>query len=405
MAYLFVYTRLESFDYRLIYAPSDKHLPQPNRGEFIDFAREVINTDVFGDIKSPRHAIIKREQYTLIGLGCNSVELGVIQSLVETRAIRVFIGVYFDHSLSDAQIQSFTEIGFYKDLYSQYITPLWHTNKRNETKVNSIVQPVEILESVSLSRSAEIKVNSCANLCEIYPCRVNVFSLLKSCIQYKDIDAVTLLNSEDHIKEATLYKFHNATIIGFEDTRTLQLRKTCEDNQEVMTSKGDDSKRDMNSRKDSHRTRRTINIDNRPNEEHNTIDLRIGSKIIKLINSILHGLGFCAKDYEPRHIKRPKSQKTELGTTQSKFIKVEESPQLVLETKEERKKKIAALQASFKESVETTESAEINGFVSPNKHIENSEASEDSQDLTSINDLRSLKVSHKESSDSDIEEI
>lgn len=120
---------------------------------------------------------------------------------------------------------------------------------------------------------------------------------------------------------------------------------------------------------------------------------------------MFHGLGFGAKDYEPRHIKRPKSQKTELGTTQSKFIKVEESPQLVLETKEERKKKIAALQASFKESVETTESAEINGFVSPNKHIENSEASEDSQDLTSINDLRSLKVSHKESSDSDIEEI
>ena len=37
--YLFIYTRLDKFDYRLLYAPDIKILPSHIRDTFINFAR------------------------------------------------------------------------------------------------------------------------------------------------------------------------------------------------------------------------------------------------------------------------------------------------------------------------------------------------------------------------------
>lgn len=213
MAYLFIYTRLENFDYRLVYAPECSFLPKDIRSEFIDFAREVIDSDLFGDISSARNAMIKRGSKTMIGLGINAQELDVIESTVEKRSIRVFLGLCFDNAVSDAQLCTLLDQQYYRTLYKEYITPLWGTNRRYENKVNSNIQSIEIPAAERCPSHGVISVNQRNNVCQIHPADIDTFSLFKACIKNEYSDAVTLLNSENHILKAPMYKFHNATVL------------------------------------------------------------------------------------------------------------------------------------------------------------------------------------------------
>ncbi len=81
-AFLFIYTRLDKFDYRLLYAPDKSFLPSPVREKFIDFAREVVNTDNLnnGRILAPRWSMMKENNLVLIGVGCYNNSLGVTES-------------------------------------------------------------------------------------------------------------------------------------------------------------------------------------------------------------------------------------------------------------------------------------------------------------------------------------
>jgi len=221
MIYLFVYTRLENFDYRLIYAPDNQVLSQPIRNEFIDFAREVINTDYYGEILTPRNAIIKRDAKTLVGIGCNNRELGTVQMKKENREVRVFFGIYYDKELADSQIATMVEINFYKNLFTQYIAPKMSLSRRYEDQVNSIVQSVEIPDTIPNAYSEEINVNSEIDVCRIHSCKTNPYALIKACLRFKDIDAVTFLNTDAHASKAPLYKFHNATVVNSESEKDL----------------------------------------------------------------------------------------------------------------------------------------------------------------------------------------
>ncbi len=74
-AYLFIYSRLERFDYRLIYAPSQSFLPSPTRDDFVSFAREVINTDnvANGGLNTARWSVIRRGNKVLFGGGTTKI--------------------------------------------------------------------------------------------------------------------------------------------------------------------------------------------------------------------------------------------------------------------------------------------------------------------------------------------
>ena len=225
-AQLIIYTRLENFDYRLIYAPSKQILPEPHRSEFIDFIREVINSDNFGSIKSPRYAVIKRNDLFLIGVGCDNSCLGEVKSNIERREIRGFYGVVSNEPIKSSVIQFLSQLDFYKDLFSKHIIPKWHTSKRNEDDINSIVEPFNINVDEQLTPIFDgLDINIDANLCKVYSDNIEPCSLINACLKCAIVDAVTNLNSEAHITSAPLYKFHNVTINESVFNKTISHKK------------------------------------------------------------------------------------------------------------------------------------------------------------------------------------
>lgn len=224
---LIIYTRLENFDYRLIFAPSRQMLPEPYRSEFIDFVREVINSDNFGSIKSPRYAVIKRNDLCLIGIGCDNSCLGEVKSNIERREIRGFFGVVSNEPFKPSVIQTLSQLDFYKDLFTSFIIPKWHTSKRNEDDINSIVEHLTInKEEQPTSIFDDIDINIDVNLCKIHSHQIEPSSLISSCVKHKNVDAVTNLNSEAHVTSAPLYKFHNVTINESVFSKTISYKKT-----------------------------------------------------------------------------------------------------------------------------------------------------------------------------------
>lgn len=224
MNYLFVYTRLEKFDYRLIFSPDNQTLPQPIRGEFIDFAREVVDTDNFGPIAIPRFAIVKRGNLSLIGVGCRNTVLGTCPSTEETREIRGFFGVVTD-SCSFEQINTLTNLEYYRYLFTKFIIPIWGISKREEDKINSIVQAITVPNTDLPFSQSLLDVNIDNNSCKVFPISTDAASLIKSCMSFNEVDAVVGLNSDKHILEAPLYIFHNVTICGVEEQSSLLLKK------------------------------------------------------------------------------------------------------------------------------------------------------------------------------------
>jgi len=219
---LFIYTRLENFDYRLIYAPSESFLPEPYRSSFIDFAREVINEDnsLNGSIDGVRWSYIRKGHLSLIGIGCHNNLLKELHSQKESRIIRGFFGVVVN-DMNESLITELTSMEFYKDLFCHYVEPLWSLSKKSEGKVNSNIQEIEIKAYPYDGQS--LKLNTDAHKCTILSCESQIEGLLCGAIRSCDVDFVTNLNTYKHVTMSQLYSFHNITVIGNFDSSNFDI--------------------------------------------------------------------------------------------------------------------------------------------------------------------------------------
>lgn len=224
-AYLFIYSRLERFDYRLIYAPSKSFLPDPIRSEFIAFAREVINTDNVsnGNISAPRWSIICRENKILYGIGIYNKELGDCYSELENRDIRGYFGIVFNYENGNLPMECFSLV-FFQDLFSSYFAPFWHAEKKDENKINSIVQKID-LAIEQTSTVPTIVLNTSSSFCKIIPEPIVVQEVINSAIGLNDIELVLGLNDIKHVTTANLSRFRNISIIGNSIEKSVPITK------------------------------------------------------------------------------------------------------------------------------------------------------------------------------------
>lgn len=213
-AYLFIYSRLERFDYRLIYAPSQSFLPSPTRDEFVSFAREVINTDnvANGGINTARWSVIKRGNKVLFGVGMYNKDLGDCSSTIETRDVRGFFGIVFNYEGGGLPNDIFT-ISYFQNLYASYFMPIWHTVKKDEYKINSIIQGIKIIIQNN-NLNEPILLNAHASICKILPESILVSDAINSALQIDDVELVLGLNDVKHVTSARLLQFRNVSIIG-----------------------------------------------------------------------------------------------------------------------------------------------------------------------------------------------
>lgn len=211
--YLFIYTRLDKFDYRLLYAPDIKILPSPIRDTFINFAREVINTDNIGNgpITSERWAMIKRDNLHLVGVGCYNNLLGHVESANEKRVVRGFFGLVFD-SYSQALSNKIFELDLYKDIFVNYVLPFWNLPKKDEYRTNSIIQEIDI-EACEKQDRGLISINDSPNICRVHSNMSSPYELFTSALSIKDADFVCNLNNSEHVLSHSLYAFKNITIV------------------------------------------------------------------------------------------------------------------------------------------------------------------------------------------------
>lgn len=213
-AYLFIYSRLERFDYRLIYAPSRSFLPSPTRDDFVSFAREVINTDnvANGGINTARWSVIRRGNKVLFGVGMYNKDLGDCSSTIETRDVRGFFGIVFNYEEVVLPNDLFT-ISYFQNLYSSYFMPIWHTVKKDEYKINSIIQGIEIIiQNNNLKETIDLNTNT--SICKILPESILVSDAINSALQIDDVELVLGLNDIKHVTSARLSQFRNVSVIG-----------------------------------------------------------------------------------------------------------------------------------------------------------------------------------------------
>lgn len=213
---LFVYSRLEKLDYRLIFAPPKEFLAEPIRSEFIDFAREVINVDnvLNGSIEALRWSIIKRDNIVLIGIGCANSQLSSFNKDSTGRNVRGFFGVVLN-SPNQNVINALCDVRFYQNLYDLFVTPLWTTTE--QLKVNSIRAEINIDET-KFDDCQSLDINSDNSKIKVFPQEVPFKDILFSAFRYNSVDIVYNLNNLKHITSSELYHFHNATIIGNDNT-------------------------------------------------------------------------------------------------------------------------------------------------------------------------------------------
>ena len=225
---LLIYTRLENFDYRLIYAPSSSFLPEPQRTTFIDFVREVINEDnsLNGVIHEPRWSVIRDGNLTLIGVGCRNNFLKKLYSSKEGRYIRGFYGVVLK-DVNDSVIKSLTSIETYRDWFCKFIEPLWNLPKKSEDKVNSNIQEIDIAEENF--DGPQITLNTNSSCCTLISCQTNIAELFYSATKYNSVDIVTNLNTSKHVTMSQLYSFRNITILGNNQSDTFKVEKKQHD--------------------------------------------------------------------------------------------------------------------------------------------------------------------------------
>lgn len=212
-AYLFIYSRLERFDYRLIYAPSQSFLPNPTRSYFVSFAREVINTDTVsnGNINANRWSLVRRGSKVLFGVGCYNQELGDCSSEIENRKVRGFFGMVFDYDEEYLPKDLFT-LEYFQGLYSSYMEPIWHAQKKDEFKVNSLVVIINI--PAKEEHPNFIELNTDRTRCKVLPESISQSDAINSALKMTDVEVVLGLNDIKHVTRAVLSQPRNVSLIG-----------------------------------------------------------------------------------------------------------------------------------------------------------------------------------------------
>lgn len=347
--YLFIYTRLDNFDYRLLYAPDTKFLPSPTRDTFINFAREVINTDNTGNgsIKSKRWSMIKRNNLILIGLGCYNNLLGYVESKNERRDIRGFFGIVFD-SFSPTVSGKMFELDLYKDIFGNYVSPLWNLQKKDEFRTNSVIQEINI-ETYDKQNLKVISINDSSNVCRVHSDISSPYDLFSSALIKKETDFVFNLNNSDHVLSHSLYAFKNITIIGNVSGYDISLKPVFQKGEKVIETT-------EKVRKDGHRPNKSLS--RKECELAEVADViyqrlkRCGISTIDFLKALSARFGYSAQfvseeNDEEYSDSTPMSEKKEASKTNSQedvLVSINKYNQ----NKKERNESISSLKEQFK---------------------------------------------------------
>lgn len=277
-AFLFIYTRLDKFDYRLLYAPDKSFLPSPVREKFIDFAREVVNTDNInnGRILAPRWSMMKENNLVLIGVGCYNNILGVTESANEKRVIRGFFGVVVN-SLDNSIGTKLFDLTFYKNIFGRYVSPLWDLQRKDENKTNSVIQEITI-DSNECINNANVLMNDSDYLCRVFPEDITPESLFLSAITKNKVDFVLNLNNSEHVLKHSMIAFKNISIIGNDTLFDINLNS----NSQINSHSQNDYKQD---KKDS------------PRRNSNSKNEKEQVEIVELIYKRLKQCGYSTKAF------------------------------------------------------------------------------------------------------------
>lgn len=277
-AFLFIYTRLDKFDYRLLYAPDKSFLPSPVREKFIDFAREVVNTDNInnGRILAPRWSMMKENNLVLIGVGCYNNILGVTESANEKRVIRGFFGVVVN-SLDNSIGTKLFDLTFYKNIFGRYVSPLWDLQRKDENKTNSVIQEITI-DSKECINNANVLMNDSDYLCRVFPEDITPESLFLSAITKNKVDFVLNLNNSEHVLKHSMIAFKNISIIGNDTLFDINLNS----NSKINSHSQNDYKQD---KKDS------------PRRNSNSKNEKEQVEIVELIYKRLKQCGYSTKAF------------------------------------------------------------------------------------------------------------
>ncbi len=225
---LFVYSRLERLDYRLIYAPPKSILPEPIRSDFINFAREIINVDnvLNGSIDELRWSVIKRENVVMVGVGCVNEQLGSTYKDFAGRHVRGFFGVVIN-SFNNGVINALCDVMFYQNLYKSFVLPLWSLT--DQSKANSVCMEIDI-EETAVNDINRVDINIDNSKFKILPQNIEFKDVIFSSLSHDSVDVVLNLNNLQHISSSELYHIHNATIIGYDKVELHQLDNVKEGN-------------------------------------------------------------------------------------------------------------------------------------------------------------------------------
>ena len=208
-----IYSRTYDCDYRVIVQPDYTQCPEIIQNEFIQFARQVINTDKFKEIENLRWAIMKEGNFILWGCGIYNkwVNTSYSHDFTNERIIRGFYGIVIH--CNQEIVLPFSN-NFLGSLINDYIVPFWKVNhdKRLFEKERIIESYSE--ENITILSKTSITLNEDVYKSKIFPHDKklvrDLFSLALS-PEIKEIKLATGLNSTKHAQYACL---SNATVLN-----------------------------------------------------------------------------------------------------------------------------------------------------------------------------------------------
>jgi hypothetical protein len=276
---LFIYSRTKYFDYRLLATPKEEFVTNNIRWEFIEFIRQVINTDnpLNGEIDTIRWSFYKIDNYILWGIGCNNSDLSSIYCYDKAGTpVRGFFG--FITKLNESEnISLVYDLEYFREIYSVVIVPIWEL-KDEETvnSINSFFFPMNINSLEYIYPNKQKILNTGTNNCLVYPITEDLKLLIGSAFSYAMINFVSGLNRSGHAVES---HFMNSTSIDCDKRQIFTIQNISE-----------------NSDEDSKPFKHKINYDRSKNKSGTIISTSLIDKAIHLINHFSNKFNVCTND-------------------------------------------------------------------------------------------------------------
>jgi hypothetical protein len=171
---------------------------------FIDFIREVINTDnpLNGDIDEIRWSVFKIDNYVLWGIGCDNSKLSTLSRDKVGTPVRGFFGIISKLNIGEKLVLPY-DLRYFEKIYSEIINPVWES--REERVLNNIdptIFPDDIHDIACIDSNNERLLNEKANYCVVYPSNTDIKLLAGSALSYSKINFVSGLNRAKHAEES-----------------------------------------------------------------------------------------------------------------------------------------------------------------------------------------------------------